>query len=310
MNRIHLTLTQKMSHSSNEKVIWDKVIGKIKFVGNDDFHLYEWIESGVRQASVTTKMILEKPFLYDYSAKKAFEYLEAEGFSSINLSNREIHLANAIDARRVVLRDSANNVGTPSHNVIEEYIRLWIKNGVLPNDITTYIKRQYVLDETLNRERDITDPRIYASVRSAEKWFRKMEHKIRPLFAEIIVGDERYSAGRIDFVFEFISDNSVHIMDWKTSNDVYDDNALQASAYANFLTHMTGLTVGAYVAHLSKERDEYKIYKVGDIRNTYSAFKSLCKVYDWKHNGRIKLIKDRTIYDTTRKKYTKSLRSC
>lgn len=305
-----MTLTQKMSLSKNEKIIWDKVIGKIRFVGNDDFHLYEWVDSGLRQASVTTKMILEKPFLYDYSAKKAFEYLEAEGFSSINLSNREVHLANAINARKVVLKDSANNVGTPSHNVIEEYLEDWIKNGVLPKDITTYIKKEYLYDETLKVDKDITDPRIYASVRSAEKWFKKMEHKIRPLFVEIIVGDERYSAGKIDFVFEFISDESVHVMDWKTSNDVYDDNALQASAYANFLTHMTGIPVGAYVAHLSKERDEYKIYKVGDLKNTYSAFKSLCKVYDWKHNGREKLIKDRTIYDATGKRNSKSIREC
>ena len=299
-----------MSRSSNEQIIWDKVIGKIKFVGNDDFHLYEWVKSGVRQASVTTKMILEKPFLYDYSAKKAFEYLEAEGFSSINLSNRDIHLANAIDARKVVLRDSADNVGTPSHDVIEAYIKDWIKNGVLPNDITTYIDKKYVFDSELKKDIEVTDPRIYACVRSAENWFKKMKDKIRPLFAEIIVGDERYSAGKIDFVFEFIADNSINVMDWKTSNDVYDDNALQASAYANFLTHMTGLKVGAYVAHLSKDRDEYKIYKVGDLKNTYSAFKAVCKVYDWKHNGREKLIKDRTIYDTTGKRNATHLREC
>lgn len=295
---------------SNSQLICDKVIGKIKFVGNDDFHIYEFVESGVRQASVTTKNILEKPFLYDYSAKKAFEYLEAEGFSTITPSNRNIHLANAIDARKVILRDSSDNVGTPAHDVIERYLDDWIKFGKIPKDITNYINKVFIFDETLKKDIEVTDPRIYASVLSAENWCQRMDKRINPLFAEIIVGDERYSAGKIDFIFEWKDTKELVVVDWKTSNAVYDDMALQATAYAKFLEHMIGRKATAMIAHLSKERDSYEIYKVKDMAKNYVAFKSMCKLYDWKNNGRKKLAKDITIYDTTGEKNTKSVRIC
>lgn len=301
---------QKTSHSkTNKQLIWDNVIGKIKFIGNEDFHLYEF-ENGVRQASVTTKNIMEKPFLYDYSAKKAFEYLESEGFNNIKPHNRTVHLANAIDARKVVLRDSADNVGTPSHDVIEKYIKHWIRYGKLAKDITTFIERKFVTDDETGIEAEVTDPRIYACVRSAENWCRKVQDKITPLFAEIIVGDERYSAGKIDFVFEWNDTKELCVLDWKTSNAIYDDYAIQATAYSKFLEHMIGRKVTAMIAHLSKDKDSYEIYTVNDMAKNYIAFKANCTIYDWLHNGREKLAKDITIYDTTGKRNSKSVRKC
>jgi hypothetical protein len=294
---------------SNAELIEKYVIGKIKFVGNDDFHLYEF-PSGKRQASVTTKNVLEKPFLYDYSAKVAFEYLEKEGFSKINYSNRSNYLAGAQQARRDILNHSSDNIGTPAHNAIEKYLLEWIATKTLPSDITHFVTKKYLFDNTLNKEIDVTDPRVYASVRSAEKWLRKMEHKIKPLFSEIRVGDERYSAGTVDFVFEFIETGELYILDWKTSNYMSDDYALQASAYAKFLEHMIGVKVGAFVAHLSKDKDEYEIYEVKNINKNYSAFKHMSKVYDWIQSSFDKLKKDITIYDTTGKKHTKSIRKC
>jgi len=298
-----------MKPKSNKELIWDNVIGKIKFVGNEDFHLYEF-ESGKRQASVTTKNIMEKPFLYDYSAKVAFEYLEREGFSSIKPSNRNIYLANAIEARKVILRDSSDNVGTPAHEAIESYTLEWIKTGKLPSDITHFIEKKTIFDEELKEYKDVTDPRVYASARSAEKWLRKMEDKITPLFAEIRVGDDRYSAGTIDFVFEFKDSGDLYILDWKTSNQMNDDYALQASAYAKFLEHMIGRKVGAFIAHLSKEKDSYEIYEVKNIAKNYTAFKSMCKLYDWKYGKFDKLVRDITIYDTTGKTNSKRVRKC
>jgi len=294
---------------SNYQLILDNVIGKIKFVGNDDFHLYEF-PSGKRQASVTTKNVLEKPFLYNYSAKVAFEYLENEGFSNINLSNRQNYLTGCYQARKDILNNSSDNIGTPAHDTIEKYLLEWIETKVLPSDITSFITKKYVFDDTLNKNVDVTDSRVYASARSAEKWLRKMSDKITPLFSEIRVGDERYSAGTVDFVFEMIDTGDLYILDWKTSNYMNDDYALQASAYAKMLEHMIGRKVGAFIAHLSKDKDEYEIYEVKNINKNYSAFKSMSKLYDWREDDFDKLIKDITIYDTTGKRDSKKLRKC
>ena len=70
-------------------------------------------------------------------------------------------------------------------------------------------------------------------------------------------------------------------LDWKTSNGIYSEYALQVAAYAKALEEMTGEEVHeAWIVRLGKRAPEFEAKKVQDIESVFIAFRAA--LYLWK----------------------------
>lgn len=262
-----------------KEIIAEKVEGKIEPRHTDDGHFYEFMGTGKTVPSVTTiqKEVLVKPHLMPWAIKMGIEWLEIDDrWTRLkDPAYRNEYIVGAQIAHTEP-RDDAGSVGTAAHEIIERYVKNWIRDGERPLDIRFYAKPD-------------TDPRSIAATRAFEQLCLK--HNITPLASEILVGDERYSAGTLDLLV--LWDGELVLTDVKTSNSVSDEYASQTACYSYFFTHMTGLKIKQIkILHLSKDMDKFTIYKVNQPYKAYQAFKGICNYHRWRFGGTEKLIKD------------------
>lgn len=263
--------------SDLRQIIKEKVEGVIVPEYTEDGHFYRFPD-GTLQPSVTTKLkIINKPHLLRWAIKKGIEYLEEQDrFSMLkDPATRNTAMVGAYEAHTVI-RDDAGDVGHDAHEAVEKYIQDWMDTGNKPQDIREYFDMY-------------ADPRAIASARATERLLNKFD--IQPVAVEISVGDVRYSAGKLDFLC--LWDGKLTLADFKTSNQVDDNYALQVAAYKYFFEHMTGIKIQqTKILHLSKDYDKYTIYKVNNLPQAYKAFKGVVAAFDWIYNGKTKLSKD------------------
>lgn len=237
-----------------QQIVTDRIIGKILPVHDDAGHHYKFVATGTVVDSVTTKNVLEKPFLVPWAARLAVEHLKL---------NPQSDLQTAVSQHESVKED-ASTVGSHAHDVIDNYIQSWMKTGVLPDDIRTMIP--------------VDDYRVFGCCRAAEKCIK--ENKVFPIASEIIVGDETNGAGTLDFVC-LNEDGEIEIWDWKTSNSIDVYYAAQVSAYAKFFESMTGLVVKhCRVIKIDKYTGKYNVYTVQDRETSYQLYQLCARAYD------------------------------
>jgi ATP-dependent exoDNAse (exonuclease V) beta subunit len=71
------------------------------------------------------------------------------------------------------------------------------------------------------------------------------------------------------------------VIDWKTSNGLYREYALQVAAYAKALEEMTGEKVAeAWAVRFGKARPEFEARQVADLDSAFIAFRAA--LYLWK----------------------------
>lgn len=282
-------LTQDQLKQRAEEVrdiIAKKVTGRVipRFTPYE--HFYE-LWDGNQVASVTTKMIVEKPHLRIWAVKVGIEWLcqdnrlqKLQNAISVGDTEYQKALINGAQQAHTDIRDDAGSVGTDAHDAVEAWILEWIKVGVKPGDIKEFFQRDI---------KDV-DLRSVAAARSVVKMFET--ESVYPVMPEILVGSVQYQgAGMLDILVlnEF---GDIEVWDWKTSNGVDDTYAMQLAAYCNFFMEMTGLSINAVrIVHLSKDYDKFTLYTVPDIDEAYEAFIAIAKVYNWYKNGKQKLIK-------------------
>jgi CRISPR/Cas system-associated exonuclease Cas4 (RecB family) len=178
-------------------------------------------------------------------------------------------------------RDQAGGIGTQAHNIIEEYCNMWIFWGEKPETIKSFVKTG-------------TDSRAVAAARSAEQAF--INRKATPIASELLVGSEKVRvAGTLDLlvqVEDFLGFPELELWDWKSSNQVGEKFALQVATYRYLFEEMTKLRIArSRIMHLSKDTDTLVEYLIPNERLAFAAFKGICKAYDWKKNGKEKLVK-------------------
>lgn len=271
------------------KIIQERVIGKVKADHDDTGHWY-LLPSGKREASVTTKLILDKPHLIKWAIRLAFEWMELdERWNKMTPNNRDEYLQGATLAHTEE-RDTAGSIGHQAHAVLELYIKEWIANGSPREDIKTMITPG-------------THYKVFGACRSAEAGFK--EYNIVPIASEILVGWEKFrkngdtlysGAGTLDAIMWNTETRELELWDFKTSNQVNDGYAMQIAAYKKFFEDMTGLKIKkSRVLKIDKFSDKFLCYNVRDTKNAFKAFVAMSFVYDWIHNGREKLTKDKEI---------------
>lgn len=270
------------------------VIGKIKPLHTVDKHIYGFPETGHVVDSVTQKNILDKPHLIPWAVGLGIAFLEEDDrFTQLKGPTRDDLIMMAKFKHRDA-RDQAGGWGTLVHDNIEEWVRKWMETGVRPGPITDLLK-----------EKGIEDYHVWGGVRSGEAVFDK--YPCLPAATEILVGkdgkDHPEGAGTLDMLVwvgsnRFIADGPelghLELWDWKTSNQVDDFYAMQVAAYRRYFTHMTGLKIKyVKIFKLDKKSDRFKVYDVPRPNEAAAAFRAISKVYDWRENGRKKLVESK-----------------
>jgi ATP-dependent exoDNAse (exonuclease V) beta subunit len=168
------------------------------------------------------------------------------------------------------LNDYANEVGTDTHQWIEDYFnQIW---KPLPNNL-----------DVIHR------------INKFNKIYAKQLHKLEPLKFEVRVFSPKWKiAGMIDSLFVYRG--KIYILDWKTNKDFTDDNhqkgtyekllapfqdyyknhlneySIQLSMYALILEEWGFQVGGAYIVHIGPGDEEAELYKVVDMRENLKLF--------------------------------------
>ncbi len=121
-------------------------------------------------------------------------------------------------------------------------------------------------------------PDLAQVVANFTAWRRKARLDIR--LAETTVYSAKYHyAGSMDAVA--YRGNARVVIDWKTSNGLYREYALQVAAYAKALEEMTGQPVKeAWAVRFGKKAPEFEARKVRDLEDAFIAFRAA--LYLWK----------------------------
>lgn len=269
-----------MTPEEIKKIIKEKVEGVWEACHDKTGHKYRNTQTGYVVRSVTTKIggVWSKPHLIDWAVRMGAEWL-LMGDRLHKLQN-ELTRKDTITGMQMAHNDTkedAGDVGTVAHNALERYINQFIADGKLPDNILVFMAPN-------------ADPRSIASARAAEKWFQK-EQPI-PIIAELLVGDEKLSAGQLDFLC--IIKGELTLIDHKTSNGIDKEGySMQVAAYKNFFEKMTGLKIKkSKILHLSKDSDKFDVWLVKNIPTAFKAFKNVCASYDWKYGKGEKIVRD------------------
>lgn len=168
------------------------------------------------------------------------------------------------------LNDYANEIGTETHQWIEDYYnKIW---------------------------REIpTNQDLLHRITKFNKIYSKQLHKLEPLAFEVRVFSKKWKkAGMIDSLF--VKDGKIFILDWKTNKDFTSDShpkgkyekllspfdeywknhlneySIQLSMYAAILEEWGFEIGGAYLVHIGPGDEDAQIYKVNDVRGNIRGF--------------------------------------
>lgn len=257
--------------------IKEKVEGKLVPAHDEFGHHYRFVENDCVVDSVTTKMIIDKPHLAKWSGRMAAEFV-IQHRDQIDTNAQEIIRLASLAHEDI--RDSAGDIGTRAHDVVEKYVLDWLATAEKPQNALSYCDPFDV-------------PQVKSAVRAAERFFNEYQ-RIQPISSELLVGDEKLGvAGTLDLLA--LEDGKVCVVDWKTSNAVNDDYAIQVAVYGELFKRMTGIKVEKYyIVKLSKKDGTYEMHEVLEPHRALAAGKGVFKAYDWFQNKRDKLKKIRT----------------
>ena len=227
----------------------------IKFEFDPKLHKYTY--EGETFISVTRFIQqFHKPFDQDYWSKKK---ADQDGVPQ-----------DWILAEWKKLNDYANEVGTDTHQWIEDYFnQIW---KPLPNNL-----------DVIHR------------INKFNKIYAKQLFKLEPLKFEVRVFSPKWKiAGMIDSLFLYRG--KIYILDWKTNKDFTDNNhpkgiyekllapfqdhfknhlneySIQLSLYSLILEEWGFQVGGAYIVHIGPGDEDAELYKVVDMRDNLKLF--------------------------------------
>lgn len=265
-----------------QDIINDKVRGKIIAAHTEQGHFYKFADTGKTVRSVTTKLILEKPHLIPWAVEKGVNWLEEDESRWAKLKGPErLEYLTAAKLAHTEVRDDAGSVGSQGHDVIERWVNDWIEKGAPNSDIKSFIAKD-------------ANYRVYGVARSAEAVFKK--YNVVPIASELLVGIEDYnSAGTLDMLVYNLDTSEIELWDWKSSNAINQEGyPMQVATYMKFFELMTGLKIGKIrVIKLDKFSDRFKVYNLLDPDTAFQSAVAISHVYDWVHNGQVKLKEDK-----------------
>ena len=208
--------------------------------------------------SVTTVLnVIAKPALVPWARNVALEKVRETLYEHLASGNQVIDplwvdaIIEQARHRPDLVRDQAADLGTQAHGLIEQII--------------------------LGMEPEVP-PDLAQVVDNFTSWRRKAGLDIH--LAETMVYSAKYRyAGTMDALA--YRKGIMVALDWKTSNRLYSEHALQVAAYAKALEEMTGQPVKeAWVVRLGKTAPEFEARQVLDMADSFIAFRAA--LYLWR----------------------------
>ncbi len=210
--------------------------------------------------------IINKPALIPWAKKEALAIVKAELCKRLADDNETIIDAEWIDrvfvlglARPDKIKDDAADLGTLVHQYIDQIIQ-----GKMPPDLT---------------------PEMEPAITAFINWWKESN-------IELVMGDTKVASlihnygGSLDALGR--QNGEYVILDWKTSNGVYDEYALQVSAYWKAFAETYGPTCArGYIVRFSKKLPiEFQVKEIADLETSFEAFlaaKNLTRAMGVKH---------------------------
>lgn len=261
----------------------------------DTGHFYEVPRIGKTYGSVTGKLaVLKDEGLMNYKMNRAIDYVFGN-FKKFNDDNILEHLEEASKASGKILVD-AGDIGTDIHEYRERYYSDWIRTGVRPPDIQTYI--------TPGKH----DIRAVSALAALEKFV--IDNHYVPIVTELLVYDEEFAlAGTLDdiglmreeivppkpdcdhsLIFnpktmighclkcEYKYKMILVLKDLKTSNQFKDHYFFQVALYYRMFKKLTGLKPKkSFILKISKTDRTYKIEELYNINRLVQYSKHMLK---------------------------------
>lgn len=230
---------------------------KVEQIKDGNQHYYDITYEGktIRVGGVTGALsVINKPALINWAKKEALTLVEDALLKRLNGRERARITLNKTwikdvldDAKKCpdVVKEQSADLGTQVHAFIEHIIY-----GEEPIKIP---------DE------------IIAPVNSYKEWWRNSG--ITLIAGELSVGSLTHSyGGCLDALG--IKDNELIILDWKTSSGIFNEHALQVSAYAYALLETYGLkcTKAIVVRFGKKPPIQFEKKEVSDLNKSFEAF--------------------------------------
>ncbi|ELR14010.1 uncharacterized protein ACA1_366220 [Acanthamoeba castellanii str. Neff] len=207
--------------------------------------------------SVTTILgVINKPQLHLWTksrilsfVRKRLNFLREESTTTGRISITEEWVEETIkeaEEQPNVEADVAAQFGTASHNIIENVIK--------------------------GQEQEVA-PKYAVVVENYNNWLAQSGLEIKE--TEKFIWSETY-AGSLDAWGLYTGQDGrqrVVVVDWKTTNYLQPQYALQVAAYAKALGEMTGTPVEeGWIVRLDKTKPTWQAKKVADLDQTFEAF--------------------------------------
>ena len=211
--------------------------------------------------------VISKPALVPWALKMGVEWFEGKVFKDEESSANGTHvyksplgldsIIKGIKSAHRQTSTSAINIGTITHDWVEEAINFHIKGGVIPELPTQ--------EEALN------------SIDAFKSWVQ--ENDIEWISAEEKLYHRKHKyAGTVDALANINGEYCV--IDWKTSKAVYPEYHLQVAAYAKAVEDMYEKKVDAtYILRCDKVTGRFEAVRSTDIAKNFRAFLAALTLY-------------------------------
>jgi len=234
------------------------------FTFSEKGHVYKL--DGKRLTGVTTIIgIIDKPALIQWSANMAVDYIQDRLFESDidTLANKVLPESRKAWARK---RDSAGDIGSLVHKMVEIYSIHKIKKNNLLIDILAIAKHE-LTQEGKNIE-GIDDQKALKMFDKFVEW--SDENEVEYLLSEQKLYSRKYwYAGTVDLVIRI--KGKIFIADLKTAKDIYNTNFIQMGGYDVALEELGKIKecAGYIVINIPKELKKDGSAKI-KVKNVYN----------------------------------------
>jgi ATP-dependent exoDNAse (exonuclease V) beta subunit len=197
--------------------------------------------------------IINKPGISIWSKREALASVERALMTHIREPKTEIILTEAwikeilteAQARPEKIKDDAADLGTLVHKYIDQVIQ-----GKMPTDLT---------------------PEMEPAVTAFIEWWKNSK-------IELVMGDTKVASlihgygGSLDALGR--QNGQYVILDWKTSNGIYDEYALQVSAYWQAFTETYGESCArGYIVRFGKKLPvTFEVREIANMEESFKAF--------------------------------------
>lgn len=158
--------------------------------------------------------------------------------------------------------EKAADIGTMAHAMVEAHVK-----GDDPESI-------------FNGEADEAKDKARNAFKEYLEWAAQTDVRITD--QEMHLVSEEYRFGGTPDAIGIIG-NSLCLLDWKTSNAVYPDHAIQLAAYRQLWNENhpdNPLTGASYLLRFSKNYPDFEARKFGDLSEAWEIFKLYRQAYD------------------------------